>query len=416
MPYGWEITEEVPEAARGARECFQDPNFGLLRDGYLPNENVIKYHNRQYRGSQRTLLRQRVPLIPNKWYIFSAYMGNHRSKNVEIYLDIRKHSAGFITHRKSCNPSNRFDGIANADRVFIKFKAPPDVIDLCAYFILHDRVENASENSAYMFVARPMLEECTEHTKAPSSWQNAGVTAIHGGSIVTNSITAQQIAANTITGNEIVGGTIAGKHIAGKTINAGHIESKSITSKELNVESLSAISSNIGHVTAGTITGTRIEGNTIEGGIIQGATIEGNTIRGGTVSGTTIEGGTIRAARLEGVSGKFTGELEVSQLVGGNLCEMLEARVGVHEWRHGKDDYTTIYSASINIAPSPVRRIVFVLNSNTYQIVEAHKASTLNYRYETNNGWPPPAVFGGYGVYKMMVAAYVLSNTRTLSQ
>ena len=378
----------------------------MLRDGYLPNENVIKYHNRQYRGSQRTLLRQRVPLIPNKWYIFSAYMGNHRSKNVEIYLDIRKHSAGFITHRKSCNPSNRFEGIANADRVFIKFKAPPDVIDLYAYFILHDRVENASENSAYMFVARPMLEECTEHTKEPSPWQNAGVTAIHGGSIVTHSITAQQIAANTITGNEIVGETIAGKHIA----------SKSITAKELYVESLSAISSNIGHVTAGTITGTRIEGNTIEGGIIQGATIEGNTIRGGTVSGTTIEGGTIRAARLEGVSGKFTGELEVSQLVGGNLCEMLEARVGVHEWRNGKDDYTTIYSASINIAPSSVRRIVFVLNSNTYQIVEANKASILNYRYETNNGWTPPAVFGGYGVYKIMVAAYVLSNTRTLSQ
>ena len=416
VPYGWEITEEVPESARGARECFQDPNFGLLRDGYLPNENVIKYHNRQYRGSQRTLLRQRVPLIPNKWYIFSAYMGNHRSKNVEIYLDIRKHSAGFITHRKSCNPSNRFEGIANADRVFIKFKAPPDVIDLYAYFILHDRVENASENSAYMFVARPMLEECTEHAKAPSPWQNAGVTAIHGGSIVTHSITAQQIAANTITGNEIVGETIEGTHIAGKTITANHIVSKSITAKELNVESLSAISSNIGHVTAGTITGTRIEGNTIEGGRIQGATIEGNTIKGGTVNGTTIEGGTIRAARLEGVSGKFTGELEVSQLVGGNLCEMLEARVGVHEWRHGEDDYTTIYSASINIAPSPVRRIVFVLNSNTYQIVEANKASILNYRYETNNGWPPPAVFGGYGVYKIMVAAYVLSNTRTLSQ
>ena len=416
VPYGWEITEEVPESARGARECFQDPNFGLLRDGYLPNENVIKYHNRQYRGSQRTLLRQRVPLIPNKWYIFSAYMGNHRSKNVEIYLDIRKHSAGFITHRKSCNPSNRFEGIANADRVFIKFKAPPDVIDLYAYFILHDRVENASENSAYMFVARPMLEECTEHAKAPSPWQNAGVTAIHGGSIVTHSITAQQIAANTITGNEIVGETIEGTHIAGKTITANHIVSKSITAKELNVESLSAISSNIGHVTAGTITGTRIEGNTIEGGRIQGATIEGNTIRGGTISGTTIEGGTIRAARLEGVSGKFTGELEVSQLVGGNLCEILEARVNVHERRRGKDSYTTTYSASINIAPSPVRRIVFVLNSNTYQIVEAHKASTLNYHYEIDDGWPPPAVFGGYKAHKIMVAAYALSNTRTLSQ
>ena len=207
-----------------------------------------------------------------------------------------------------------------------------------------------------------------------------------------------------------------GEHIASKTINAGHIVSKSITSKELNVENLSAISSNIGHVTAGIITGTRIEGNTIEGGRIQGATIEGNTIKGGTVSGTTIEGGTIRAARLEGVSGKFTGELEVSQLVGGNLCEILEARVNVHERRRGKDSYTTTYSASINIAPSPVRRIVFVLNSNTYQIVEAHKASTLNYHYEIDDGWPPPAVFGGYKAHKIMVAAYALSNTRTLSQ
>ena len=106
----------------------------------------------------------------------------------------------------------------------------------------------------------------------------------------------------------------------------------------------------------------------------------------------------------------------MSQLVGGNLCEILEARVNVHERRRGKDSYTTTYSASINIAPSPVRRIVFVLNSNTYQIVEAHKASTLNYHYEIDDGWPPPAVFGGYKAHKIMVAAYALSNTRTLSQ
>ena len=102
-------------------------------------------------------------------------------------------------------------------------------------------------------IRRPMLEECTEYTREPSPWQNAGVTAIHGGSIVTNSITAQQIAANTITGNEIVGGTIAGKHIASKTINAGHIVSKSITSKELNVENLSAISADLGNITGGSL-------------------------------------------------------------------------------------------------------------------------------------------------------------------
>ena len=262
VPHGWEIIEEVPQNYRGSRGCFQDPDWGLKRDGYLPTENVIKYHNRRYSGTQRTLLKQRVPLNPNQWYIFSAYMGNHRSQNVEIHLDIRKHSAGLITHRKSCDPLKSFNGISSADRVFIKFKAPPDVIELNAYFILHDRVAgNVSQDAAFMFVARPMLEECTEHTREPSPWQNAGVTSIHGGSIVTNSITAQQIAANTITGNEIVGGTIAGKHIASKTINAGHIASKSITAKELNVESLSAISADLGSITGGSLKIGSLNGN-----------------------------------------------------------------------------------------------------------------------------------------------------------
>ena len=407
VPYGWEITEEVPESARGARECFQDPNFGLLRDGYLPNENMIKYHNRQYRGSQRTLLRQRVPLIPNKWYIFSAYMGNHRSKNVEIYLDIRKHSAGFITHRKSCNPSNRFDGIANADRVFIKFKAPPDVIDLYAYFILHDRVENASENSAYMFVARPMLEECTEHAKAPSPWQNAGVTAIHGGSIVTHSITAQQIAARTITGNEIVGGTIAGEHIASKTITADHIVSKSITAKELNVESLSAISSNIGHVTAGTITGTRIEGN-------------------------TIEGGRIRGARLEGVTGKFTGELEVTQLIGGGVIEQVVGKLsfshlyydtiyvpGYIAGRYGSNPTEKVpqtvsryaFKKTVTISSSKMARYVTVIGANV-NVPSFTLPAGQSKSFEVN------ATFNskeeGVENSDFMVLAYALTETKTI--
>lgn len=209
VPHGWEIIEEVPQNYRGSRECFQDPDWGLKRDGYLPTENVIRYYNQRYNGTQRTLLRQRVPLNPNQWYIFSAYMGNHRSKNVEIYLDIRKHSAGFITYQKSCNPANAFGGIANADRVFIKFKAPPDVIELYAYFILHDVIDNAPENSAYMFVARPMLEECTEYSTEPSPWANAGVTEVHGGSIIANTIRGDHIQANQeIRAPRISGGEI----------------------------------------------------------------------------------------------------------------------------------------------------------------------------------------------------------------
>lgn len=261
VPYGWEIIEEVPESARGSRGCFQDPDWGLQRDGYLPNENVIRYYNRQYSGPQRTLLYQRVPLIPNKWYIFSAYMGNHRSKNVEIYLDIHKYSAGLITHRKSCNPSNIFNGIANADRVFIKFKAPPDVIDLYAYFILHDRVENESNNSAFMFVARPMLEECTQYATQPSPWVNAGVTSIHGGSIVTRTITTEQLAANSVTANEIATGAVTAKHVAAESIGADHVAARSLTADKLNVTSISSISADLGTINGGSLKIGSLNGN-----------------------------------------------------------------------------------------------------------------------------------------------------------
>lgn len=77
-----------------------------------------------------------------------------------------------------------------------------------------------------------MLEECTEHTREPSTWQNAGVTAIHGGSIVTRTITAQQIAADTITANEIAAGTI--KHDTMVGVIAGDYIQKSGNSFILN--------------------------------------------------------------------------------------------------------------------------------------------------------------------------------------
>lgn len=253
VPHGWELIEEVAQNYRGSRECIQDPDWGLQRDGYLPNENVIRYYNRRYNGTQRTLLKQRIPLNPNQWYIFSAYMGNHRSQNVEIYLDIRKHSAGFITHRKSCNPSKSFGGISSADRVFIKFKTPPDVIEVYAYFILHDRVAGNVNDSAFMFIARPMLEECTQYATQPSPWVNAGVTSIHGGSIVTRTITTEQLAANSVTANEIAAGAIGARHVAANSIGANHIATRSLTADKLNVSSLSAISADLGNITGGSI-------------------------------------------------------------------------------------------------------------------------------------------------------------------
>ncbi|MDW0374758.1 phage tail protein, partial [Mannheimia haemolytica] len=120
----------------------------------------------------------------------------------------------------------------------------------------------------FLFARRLMLEEASDNVTditQPSPWQNAGVTAIHGGSIATNTVTAQQIAANTITANEIAAGTIAARNMAANSINASHIVGSSITADKLNVNNLAAISANLGKVTAGTITGTTISGGTISG-------------------------------------------------------------------------------------------------------------------------------------------------------
>ena len=212
------------------------------------------------------------PLIANvkvtkgRRYCFSAYTHAWRC-GAQLLVEEMTSSWGYVREIKSGaligaqgigNQSGSFDGksIDRGTRQHIFFIAPES-----GHVSLHVRLKFTSYWEASCMIARLMLEECTEHTREPSPWQNAGVTAIHGGSIVTNSITAQQIAAETITGNEIVGGTIAGKHIASKTINAGHIASKSITAEELSVESLSAISADLGTINGGSLKIGSLNGN-----------------------------------------------------------------------------------------------------------------------------------------------------------
>ena len=191
------------------------------------------------RGSWVDVCRQFVNVVANKWYIVSAYVGGF-------------HCAGTLVVEKYNADGNQYQGVVaqtlivghdnihnkpadfipayasefakglqqGAKRIWLKFKAP----DTGKVLILM-RINKYAKNQTYadFYMARPMLEECTEYATQPSPWQNAGVTAIHGGSIVTNSITAQQIAANTITGNEIKSGTITAKEIASGTITGKHI-------------------------------------------------------------------------------------------------------------------------------------------------------------------------------------------------
>ena len=369
------------------------------------------------KGAWLDVSRQFVNVVANKWYMASVYVGGFNCAGelvIESYDADGLSYQGLLAQSMTAGdenihnkPSNFIsahsgwfqDGLSqNAGRAFVKFKAPQT-----GKILLLIRVNHFSRDKTHAayYVSRPMLEECTEYTIQPSPWQNAGVTAIHGGSIVTKSITTQQMAADSITANEIATGAVAAKHVAAGSIGATHIATRSLTADKLNVTSLSAISSNIGRINAGDITGTNIHGNNINGNNISGGTITGTTI-----NGTNINGGTIKGARLEGVTGKFTGTLEVNQLVGGNLCEVAIITV-----------YKTLsfYQVWINIAPSPVKRIFFIVNSHKTFTVEANQSHRFLY---TNHEEDPPEFFefSSGRTAKMCITAYAVSDTRTITQ
>ena len=359
VPHGWTLFETgLSDSQKGERRCFQDPDYGLKRGGYLPNENVVRFHNRRTNnGSTRTGICQNVPVTANNWYIVSAYMGNQNCTKVEIYIDVRGRNGEWLLHKTVGVPKNKnFVGINDAERAFIKFQVPSNGVSVDVFFFFYD-ADGSNPNGCWMFVGRPMLEECTEYTTQPSPWVNAGVTEVHGGSIIAN--------------------TIRGDHI------------------QANQE-----------IRAPRITGGVITGNTVNGATINGGTVNGAVVSGGTVKGAIVEGGVIKAARLEGVTGKFTGTLEVNQLVGGNLCEVAIITV-----------YRTLsfYQVWINIAPSPVKRIFFIVNSHKTFTVEANQSHRFLY---TNHDENPPEFFEFRDgrTAKMCITAYAVSDTRTITQ
>lgn len=408
------------------------------------------------RGAYLDVCSQFINVTAGKWYIASAYVGGFNCAGsivIDKYNSEENQHQGIVAesfisghdnvYNKPSDFINAYTGefsnghVGDANRIFVKFKAPDT-----GKILLVFRLSRYARNQTYadFFIARAMLQECTEYATKPGTWQNAGVTAIHGGSIVTKSITAQQMAANSITANEIAAGAVAAKHIAVGSIGADHIATRSLTSDKLNVNSLSAISSDIGRITAGSITGTNINGNNINGnnisggtitgatingnningnnisgGTITGTTISGTTVNGGSVRGSVIEGGTIRGARLEGVTGKFTGALEVNQLIGGNLCEVFVANVHISNLS-SENDRTGFYSATIYINPSPVKRIVFIVNSDVSFIVNANERKEYYYS-KTSKGNHPPEIFNfGGGNPQICVTSYAVSDTRTIYQ
>ncbi|HGO5853630.1 TPA: phage tail protein [Mannheimia haemolytica] len=236
-----------------------------------------------------------VNVVPNQWYMFSAYVGGFHcagqmlieryNKERNQYLDLIAASPMYgqddIQHKRNFENaySGAFaNGIAlNAKRGFVKFKAPDTGVILIVM-----RINRWALNNTYgdYYFARPMLEECNEYTTEPSPWANAGVTQVHGGSIIADTIRGEHIKANqTLSSPNITGGTITGNTINGTTIK-----------------------------------GSNISGTNISGGTVTGATVKGGRIEGGVISGSTILGDIVKAVILTKNGNGFEGTVPASEV------------------------------------------------------------------------------------------------------
>ncbi|OOH89547.1 hypothetical protein BMT54_06545 [Pasteurellaceae bacterium 15-036681] len=373
-PHFWEVVHGEDAFAT----VNTDRNYGLRSMG-LPNENCMCIAmTRTNEANQMASMMQFVPINCGQWYIASVYIGSHNAEKCELgigYLD----ADGIAIDSKAqtaISAGKEFNGLGDAERLFIKFQAPDNCESIMFYLSLSGIT--AGKSSAIMLVARPMLERCTQYATQPSEWVNAGITSIHGGSIESETILAKHIGAGEITTNHMTAGSIDAKVLKAGTVNTNHLTAKAITADKMNVATLSAVSANLGTVTAGTI---------------KGLAISGNTITGGTISGTNITGGIIKGSRLEGATGSFSGELEVKTLIGGGIIEVVTGlfkktnrtkKIIPPGYGPSVSYEVDIYEANITINPAPVDRWIIGIPENSGLLLPKNQGK--NYKIERDGG------------------------------
>ena len=160
---------------------------------------------------------QTVSVDPGRRYCFSAYMdawactgelmiqeiaGDGKSWVRDFAFSGRKGRS--IAGYSQSGALEEGDGsIQSSTRSHVFFTAPST-----GYISVVCIMRNIQKASV-LKVAMPMLEECTDHATEPSPWQNAGLTEVHGGSIIANTIRGDHIQANQeIRAPRISGGEI----------------------------------------------------------------------------------------------------------------------------------------------------------------------------------------------------------------
>ena len=182
----------------------------------LPSENVLVAEvyariSLNKNGRWWSPLIANVKVTKGRRYCFSAHTHAWRC-GAQLLVEEMTSSFGFVRTIKSGaligaegigNQLGSFDGksIEKGTRQHIFFTAPES-----GHVSLHVRLNFTGYWEASCMIARLMLEECTDYATEPSPWQNAGVTEMHGGSIIANTIRGDHIQANQEIRSPIISG------------------------------------------------------------------------------------------------------------------------------------------------------------------------------------------------------------------
>lgn len=153
-------------------------------------------------------------------------------------------------------------------------------------------------------------------------WQHADTTFINGGSIFTNSITANQIAVGAITANELAANSVTAAKIVANSITATQIAANTITASQMVANTITAAS---GIIADAAITTAKIANLSVDSGKIKDASITTAKIANLAVGNAAIANGAITNAKITDLDAtKITAGTIAADRIGANSITALK--------------------------------------------------------------------------------------------
>lgn len=288
----------------------------------------------------------KFPCSAGTVYEVSAYLSLPNSiGSGYVIIQFFNSSNNFISGANGNSTSSTYNGHSPAQfeaggaRSKIVMTAPAGA----TYFSVTVRWQStgsAPGTTPWLFVSGLMAAQASPAQLAAtevSPYVPDGVTMIAGGSILTNTISADRIVTRSLTSAQIAAGTLTAYEIAARTITAGNLVVGTITGTE---------------IAASTITGGLIAGNTIVGGHIQARTLSAGHLAAGTITANEIAGRTITAGNLQ--AGTITtAEIAAGTIQAGNIAA-------------GAITASKLTLASINLANDPLYTQAVLSTANPF--------------------------------------------------